>query len=431
MAPHWFGELPNGWICGRLKSLGWIINGSTPRSGEPDYWDGDVVWVTPEDLGKQQGAEILESARHISLEGLNNCGASIVSPGAIIVSTRAPIGHLGIAKTPLCTNQGCRSIVPLSGSSSRYLYYLLFAARPELLARGRGSTFSELSSSDLGDVAIPLPPFSKQEAIADYLDEKTADLDALIEKKRKLLDLLIEERTALINQAVTKGLDPRVPMKDSGIPWIGEIPHHWMIKRLKHIVAESISGPYGSSLTKSMYTLSGYRVYGQQQVIPDNFSVGDYYISAEKYGEMSRYRVFAGDVLISVMGTVGRAAVVPDDAEPGIINPRLVRYRPKSETVDARFMQMALLSDSCQAQLKETAQGSTMDGLNMSILGDLRLALPPLTEQAEIIWSIRNGTDRLDQVRQAIESQANRLQEYRQALITAAVTGQLDIGAAA
>ena len=154
MTPPWFGELPDGWRHARIKSRSRIVNGSTPRSGEPHFWDGEIVWVTPEDLGKQQGADIHDSARRIAPAGLNSCGTSMVPPGSIVVSTRAPIGHLGIARTNLCTNQGCRSVVPRNGNSSHYFYYLLLAARPELSARGRGSTFTELSSSDLGDVPI-------------------------------------------------------------------------------------------------------------------------------------------------------------------------------------------------------------------------------------------------------------------------------------
>jgi len=279
----------------------------------------------------------------------------------------------------------------------------------------------------LKDVYLPVPPPSTQKAIAAFLDRKTAAIDALIEKKQKLLDLLAEKRAALINQAVTKGLDPNVPMKDSGIPWIGEIPAHWEVKRLKFMVTEAVAGPYGASLTKAMYSSSGYRVYGQQQVILDDFSVGDYYISPEKFAEMRRYLVYPGDLLVSVMGTIGKVAVVPDSAEPGIINPRLVRYRPDESVVTPRFMQAAMLAECSQAYLRLMAQGSTMDGLNMGTLAELALPLPPLEEQHEVLRTLQHSSDGVEGCTVSLRLQLDRLKEYRQALITAAVTGQLDI----
>jgi hypothetical protein len=170
---------------------------------------------------------------------------------------------------------------------------------------------------------------------------------------------------SFLSQAVTKGLNPNVPMKDSGVEWLGKVPAHWGMTKLKHLVAESVAGPYGASLTKDMYTSSGYRVYGQQQVIPDDFTVGDYYISEAKFDEMRRYSVYKGDVLVSVMGTIGKVAVVPGDVEPGIINPRLVRYRC-SECIRPRYLQRVLLSQKHQEHLLFEAKGTTMDGLNIA-----------------------------------------------------------------
>jgi type I restriction enzyme S subunit len=293
------------------------------------------------------------------------------------------------------------------------------------------TTIAHLTVEKLGALQVALPDPKIQKSIANYLDRKTTIIDALIEKKRRLLDLLAEDLAALINQTVTKGLNPDVPMRDSGIPWVGEVPAHWDVKRLKHLVIESVAGPYGSSLTKSMYTSEGFRVYGQQQVIPDDFSIGDYYISPDKFYAMSRYQIFPGDLLVSVMGTIGKVAVVPEEVEPGIINPRLVRYHPDTQIMDARYLQLVMLSSVCQEPLLEAAQGSTMDGLNMGILGELQIIVPPLVEQVQINNFVRSKIQNVGQILDHISNQLTRLQEYRQALITAAVTGQLDIEDAA
>ena len=171
-----------------------------------------------------------------------------------------------------------------------------------------------------------------------------------------------------------------------------------------------------------MYSDSGYRVYGQQQVIPDDFTIGNYYISEAKFSEMQRYQVFPGDVLVSVMGTVGRAAVVPEDVEPGIINPRLVRYKPNMERIRPRFLQLAMRGHGCVSQLTLAAQGATMDGINMRILGELPIVIPSLDEQDDILASVREKTQCTETAIQAVSTHINLLREYRTRLITDVVT---------
>ncbi len=271
------------------------------------------------------------------------------------------------------------------------------------------------------------PPEDEQVLIAAFLDRETGKIDALIAAQEKLIALLAEKRQVTISHAVTKGLNPNAPMKDSGVVWLGEVPTHWAIKRVKHLVKEGIAGPYGSSLTKSMYSASGYRVYGQQQVIPGDFSVGDYYISEEQFAEMSRYQVRPNDVLISVMGTIGRSAVVPQDAEAGIINPRLVLYRVIERLICPKYLQVFLNNLTSQRYFSLAAQGTTMEGLNMGSIGELHVALPPLHEQQEILQFVQSEGAKLDALSAESDRAVSLLKERRSALIAAAVTGQIDV----
>ena len=284
-----------------------------------------------------------------------------------------------------------------------------------------------ISYGQFGALCIPLPPRAEQTAIATFLDREAAKIDTLIAEQEKLIALLAEKRQATISHAVTRGLNPDAPMKDSGVAWLGEVPAHWDVARMKHLVREGIAGPYGSSLTKSMYVSSGYRVYGQQQVIPDDFSSGDYYISEEKFAEMSRYEVKPGDVLISVMGTIGRAAVVPPDVEPGIINPRLVLYRLLEQWIFPRYMQVFLSSPTSQRYFSLAAQGTTMEGLNMVSIGELPVALPPRDEQLAILEFVRRENEKSGALRATADRAVALLKERRSALIAAAVTGQIDV----
>lgn len=283
----------------------------------------------------------------------------------------------------------------------------------------------------LGRAYLPLPPPPEQAAIVRFLTWANGRLERAIRAKRKVIALLNEQKEAIIHRAVTRGLDPSVPLKPSGIPWLGEIPAHWEVRRFKSLVTEAVAGPYGSSLTKAMYVTAGYRVYGQQQVITDNFEVGDYYISSEQFLSMQRYRVFPGDVLVSVMGTVGRVAVVPPSAEEGIINPRLVRYRPDITSVRSRWIQVAIQDRAAQAQLFQSAKGTTMDGLNLRILGKLLIVTPPLEEQDAVLSNIserqRPFTDSISRLTREIDL----LHEYRTRLVSDVVTGKLDVRAVA
>ena len=163
------GCLPDGWRWGRLGQVCEVIGGSTPDTGNSSYWNGEIAWVTPTDLGKLSDMAITKTERCITHAGLESCGARMLPMGTVVMSSRAPIGHLAIAGTLLCTNQGCKSFVPNSDIDSLFLYWALKRAIPDIQALGSGATFSEVSKSALERFAIPLPPLAEQQRIAAIL----------------------------------------------------------------------------------------------------------------------------------------------------------------------------------------------------------------------------------------------------------------------
>ena len=206
---EWLGRIPEEWELMRIKRIFFVANGSTPDTGTPEFWDGDIVWITPDDLGSLEGCTITSSIRRITDAGYRSCATTLAPTNSIVLSTRAPIGHLAIAGIPLCTNQGCRSLVPRRDNFAKFFYYQLLIARPELRAWGQGSTFTELSASKLGSVQAACPPLSEQRAIAGFLDRETTRIDAMIEKNGSVIEALREYRTALISAAVTGKIDVR------------------------------------------------------------------------------------------------------------------------------------------------------------------------------------------------------------------------------
>lgn len=200
MFPRNGQELPPGWRRVRLGNVCKVIGGSTPDTGNPAYWDGDVTWITPTDLGKLNSRYITTSARKITASGYKNCGTELLPAGSVVMSSRAPIGHLGIANVSLCTNQGCKNFVPTQTVDTEFLYWLLKKSVPKLQLLGSGATFTEVSKSALQEFTVPFPPLPEQRRIAAILNEQMA----AVEKLKTELDAQLDEINALPNTLLRK-----------------------------------------------------------------------------------------------------------------------------------------------------------------------------------------------------------------------------------
>ena len=233
---EFIGEIPAHWEARKLGQVSTIFKGGTPKRNVDKYFQGDLPWARPVDVTALQGALYIDDTEiHISEEALGNSGARRLPPGTVLLTSRASIGEIAITTVPMATNQGFANFVCNEGLLNIYLAYYLQAIKDLLISLGSGTTFLEVTKGTLVGVKIPLPPLSEQPQIADFLDHKTGQIDELIRIKERRIELLQEERTALINQAVTKGLDPNVEMKLSGLEWIGAIPAHWEIIKLRYL----------------------------------------------------------------------------------------------------------------------------------------------------------------------------------------------------
>ena len=219
---EWLGDVPSHWEVRPLRRWFAMVNGGTPASGDDAYWDGGTVWLTPDDLGRNPGKWIREGRRTITEAGLRDSNARLSPNGSIVLSTRAPIGHIAIMAVPSATNQGCRTLVPDEKANSVFAYYVLRTSRPILQSLGQGSTFMELTPTGLGGLQIPLAPLDEQEAIIAFLDEETARIDGLSSRVDTAIERLQEYRTALVTAAVTGKIDVREPTTDSNPPMAGK-----------------------------------------------------------------------------------------------------------------------------------------------------------------------------------------------------------------
>jgi type I restriction enzyme S subunit len=181
-----------------------VHTGSTPNSGDERFWNGDIIWITPQDLSNPDLIYIVESNRKITSEGLQVIGGELVPPNTIVISTRAPIGSIGISKISLTFNQGCKGIEVLDKDSCpAYFYYLFFINKNELQSLGKGTTFTELSSQSLKDFLVCKPPLEEQRQIVQHIETETKRIDGTISKIKQEIELLQEYRTALISEVVT------------------------------------------------------------------------------------------------------------------------------------------------------------------------------------------------------------------------------------
>jgi type I restriction enzyme, S subunit len=206
----WLGEIPEHWEVVKLSYYINVVGGSTPSSSVPEYWDGEVNWVTTDDLGKLKTKNIETTRRKITEMGLNNCSASLLPEDTVIMSSRAPIGHLGILRIEGCTNQGCKGLVPFKDNIlSEFLYYFLLSSKKELESLGTGSTFMEISATKLKDFKILLPSKEEQKEVLNHIESGLSIIDKSLYLTTESIQKLKEYRQSIISEAVTGKIDVR------------------------------------------------------------------------------------------------------------------------------------------------------------------------------------------------------------------------------
>jgi type I restriction enzyme S subunit len=303
-------------------------------------------------------------------------------------------------------------------------------------AHSEGLSYPAINATELVKLKTVVPPPAEQSAIAAALDRETARIDALIAKKTHFIELLKEKRQALITHAVTKGLDQNVRMKDSGVAWIGEVPEHWELAQLGKLSVSRCDGPFGSGLKSEHYTDSGVRVVRLQNIGWARFKAGDAAYIAFDYWQSELgggHDAIPGDVLIAGLGDennlLGRACVVPDDIGNAIVKADCYRFRVGPRVLP-EYVALTLSATS-RAECGFLATGATRDRLNLTLASARRIPVPPIEEQREIVAAVHRSATRLDELMAKVDCSIALLKERRSALITAAVTGQIDLREAA
>lgn len=421
----WIGEIPEHWEVIKTKNAFNIISGATPKTDNIAYWDGEITWITPADY-KTEDIIIKSGKRNITTEGLNSCGTSIVPQGSIIFSKRAPIGLVAINAVPLCTNQGCISCIPKPYVNTKYFYYLMSVLTEWFELFGSGTTFKELSTNNFANFSLSQPSFTEQQSIATYLDQKCSEIDELIILQEEMITKLQSYKQSVITEAVTKGLDKNVPLKDSGIKWIGEIPEHWEASKTLF----SLSMP----ITDGPHTTPELFETGIPFVSAEAISFGDGridfsrirgYISENFYQECcKKYVPQVDDIYMIKSGaTTGRVAIVDTDVKFTIWSPLAV-FRCNKERMLPRFLFYQLQSNGYQKQIELNWSYGTQQNIGMRTLEKLILSVPPLSEQQSIANYLDQKCSEIDELISIKQQKIEKLKDYKKSLIFECVTGK-------
>lgn len=290
-----------------------------------------------------------------------------------------------------------------------------------------GMGIPHVNGDFLANLRIGLPDLNQQSIIADYLDHETARLDALVEEKERLLDLLAEKRRAIITRAVTRGLDPNVPLRDSGISWLGEIPAHWEIWKLGHIA--KVGNGSTPSRSNAAYWSEGTIPWLNSSVVNrPEVTHADQFVTALAAQECHLPQVKSGSVLVAITGqgkTRGRATVLAFDAT---INQHLAFIHPQQSLLLPWFLKWTLFAAYDFLRSISDDAGGTKGALTCEEVANLRVPVPPVREQAIILAKIAASVERLDSLQAVAKNTISLIKERRSTLISAAVTGQIDVG---
>ena len=424
----WAGPVPADWGVVRLKYLSTIYSGGTPDRENKNYWDdGTVPWLNSGEVNQWL---ISEPSTFITDEGFRHSSAKWIPAGALVMAlagqgkTKGMVAQLAIAST---CNQSMAAIVPSKRVHARFVQWWLHANYETIRNLAGGEQRDGLNLEIVGNVPCPQPSVLSQSAIADYLDRETARLDALVAVKERVLGLLAEKRRVLITRAVTRGLDPRAPLRDSGVPWLGEIPAHWEAMRLKRLVAIPITdGPHETP----EFAEDGIDFISAEAIQDDaiEFERRRGFITRELHAEYCRKtRPQREDILFCKSGaTTGKLARVTVDHEFSIWSPLAVIRADLGRTLPG-YLEISLRADIVQDQVRQTWSAGTQPNISMGAINELWLAVPPITEQAEILATLNIATNQFDKIKSATVRTVALLKERRAALIAAAVTGQLQV----
>ena len=423
---EWIKQIPTGWSTTRGKNILQLMK----RPPEADdevitfFRDGEV---TLRRNRREEGFTF--SDKEIGYQGIKK-------GDLVIHGMDGFAGAIGISDSD---GKGSPVLVVCTTKeNARYLvYYLRTLAMQDVflaLATGIRERSCDLRWNKIADLLFPVPALNEQCRIADYLDRKCSQIDAIIARQQEVIDKLKAYKLSVITEAVTKGLNPDVPMKNSGVEWIGEIPEHWKVCRLKNVLQQIKNavkvGPFGSQLKTNDYVDAGYWVYTQRTVLDKNFDSNDTFISCEKYRDMEGFKVEADDILITTRGTgtTGHIAKVPQNFFEGILHPCLMRIKLDESICKYDYLfYLFEYASFIRNQIDFASNTSSLPVLYSYTLNNIWITLPSVNEQLQIATALNEVAAKIDNIIIKRQQVIDSLIDYKKSLIYEVVTGKKEV----
>ena len=396
--------MKKGWVVKTLDEISEILNGGTPDTTVQKFWDGENLWITPKDMGRLKSIYVDDTLRKITDEGLKNSSAKILPPNSIILSSRAPIGHLAINTKPISTNQGCKGLVPKKGVDTLFLYYFLSKSVDLLNSLGTGATFKELSGSKLGTVEIPLPSLPEQQRIVAILDEAFA---AIAKAKANA-----EQNLKNAKELFESYLQGVFENKGEG----------WEEKTLKEVCAKITDGTHQTP----KYFDDGFIFLSSRNVTSGKINWDNIkYIDEKQHIEMhKRVAPKVGDILLAKNGTTGVAAMVDRNVVFDIYV-SLAHIRVLDE-VTPEFMLYFINSPIAKKQFNKRLKGSGVPNLHLEEIREVVIPFPKsLKEQNKLVKNLDDFSTETKKLEGIYQQKLNDLEELKKSILQKAFAGEL------
>ncbi|MTI31690.1 restriction endonuclease subunit S [Xanthovirga aplysinae] len=430
---EWIGEIPSHWEVKRLKHLVEepLKYGANESANDENPANPRYIRIT--DFGKD-GNLRNDTFKSLPLEIAKDY---LLKEGDLLFArSGATVGKTFLFKG--FSGDACFAGYLIKASVKKNLInssFLAYLTKSNFYENWKKSIFQQATIQNIGadkynNLMVPVPKDCHEStSIANYLDHKSQEIDSLIAKKQQLITLYQEEKTATINQAVTKGLDPNVPMKDSGIEWLEEIPSHWEVKKFKRV--SYMKGRIGwQGLKQSEFSEDKNLPY---LITGMNFKDGKirwnevYHISEERYNEAPEIQLQVGDVLMTKDGTIGKLLFVGDLPNKASLNSHLLVFRALEKSYYPKFLYYQLQSENFKIHVELTKTGTTFYGISQEAVGKYKILLPPYHEQKEITKSLEETLHEFENLISKTQKEIELLKEYKTAFISEVVLGKIDV----
>lgn len=430
---EWLGQIPSHWDAVRMWRIAEAVSGGTPAREELRFWGGPIPWVSPKDMKRRL---IDSSEETITDEALAEAGLKLLPPSVVLIVVRGMIlAHTfptAITTVPVTINQDMKALRLRKGIQPEFLAWLFEGLGKGILAAvvdeaAHGTRVIRMER--WRGVVMPVPPPHEQEAITAFLDAETARVDELVAKKELLIQLVEEQRESLITRSVTQGVDAAVPMKDTRIGWLGTIPAHWDVKPFKSILARNESGVWGEEAIDGGAIV----LRSTEQTIGGDWLIKSPAVRALTAREMTQARLEAGDLVVTKSSGskahIGKTSLVDDSvASLGCAFSNFMQRLRLRHPHHARFYWYLLNAPLAREQFVYLSSTTTgLGNLNATILGAIQVPVIPQAEQEAIVSFLDRETARLDVLLTKLRTAIAHLHEFRTALISAAVTGRIDV----